>query len=166
MWAEVHKEVTCEGKISLQLQMIGMDFEVAPKNEFEKLFPDVHMVGCDFHWRQALNRNLATRGCTKFFNCNLQFQDIVSKCIALAYVPVEELFEFAMLIEQDWDKHEDQMTDEASDWLLYFMRTYVGELNVRTGRRKSPKFKHTSWSKYREVLDGDSTTSNKAEAWN
>ena len=58
------------------------------------------------------------------------------------------------------------MTATTAEWLLYFNTTYVGNLNSRTGRRKQPKFCHTSWNKYNEVLDSESTTSNKAEAWN
>jgi hypothetical protein len=58
------------------------------------------------------------------------------------------------------------MSDEAAEWISYFMATYVGKLNCRTGRRKPPKFAHASWNKYREVLEDDSQTNNKAEAWN
>lgn len=166
MWSAVHQALTNDGQILLRLECVGMDFEVAPRSEFEALFPGVLVVGCFFHWRQAVNRNLATKGCTRFFNENLHFQDIVAMCIGLAFVPLDQIIEFTMLIEQEWDKFEEEMCDEAADWITYFMRTYVGEINARTGRRKSPMFAHQTWSKYREILAGESTTSNRAEAWN
>ena len=166
MWTELHKELTNGGKVPLSVTSVGMDYEVAPKKEFDKVFPDVHMSGCFFHWRQALNRQLSKKGCTRFHNENLAFQEIVAKCIALAYVPPDEIHEYSWLIEESWEKVEESMTHEAAEWLLYFNTTYVGNLNSRTGRRKQPKFCHTSWNKYNEVLDSESTTSNKAEAWN
>ena len=166
MWAQIHEELTCNGQIALELQSIGMDFEVGPKVEFDKLFADIHMSGCFFHWRQALNRQLGKKGCLVFYNANAHFQDSVAKCISLAYVPVKDVVEYAGLIEQEWELYEEEMTEEAAEWMNYFFDTYVGKINPRTGRRKSPKFAHKSWNKYAEVMNDEDTTSNKAEAWN
>ena len=166
MWAQIHEELTSHGQISLELESIGMDFEVAPKVEFDKVFEDVHMSGCFFHWRQALNRQLGKKGCQVFYNANVQFQDIVAKAVSLAYVPLEDVVEYAELIEQEWDECEEEMSDEAYAWLSYFLDTYVGRKNPRTGKRKTPKFSHKSWNKYAEIMNNQDTTSNKAEAWN
>jgi hypothetical protein len=137
MWSAVHQALTNDGQILLRLECVGIDFEVAPSSEFEALFPGVLVMGCFIHWHQAVNRNLATKECTNFFNENIHFQDIVAMCIGLAFVPLDQIIEFTMLIEQEWDKFEEEMCDEATDWITYFMRTYVGEINARTGRQKS-----------------------------
>ena len=166
MWAQIHEELTSHGQIVLELESIGLDFEVGPKVEFDKLFPDVHMSGCFFHWRQALNRQLGKKGCQAFYNANAQYQDIVSKCISLAYVPLDDVREYAALIEEEWDTVEEEMSDEACEWLRYFMETYVGRINPRTGKRKAPKFAHKSWNKFAEIMNDQDSTSNKAEGWN
>ena len=166
MWAQIHEELTNHGQIALQVESVGMDFEVAPKVEFDKVFPDIHMTGCFFHWRQALNRQLGKKGCQVFHNGNLHFQDVVAKSISLAYVPVGDVVEYAALVQAEWDKWEEEMTDEAYEWFKYFMDTYVGRINPRTGRRKAPKFAHKSWNKYQEIMDDQATTSNRAEGWN
>jgi hypothetical protein len=79
-----------------------MDFKGGLKNEFDKLFPDVHMTGCNFHWCQDLNNQLGLgkKGCTKFYNVNLDFQDIVANCIVLAYVPLDQNYNYMILIEE------------------------------------------------------------------
>ena len=166
MWAQIHEELTSHNQIALELESIGLDFEVGPKVEFDKVFPDVHMSGCFFHWRQALNRQLGKKGCQVFYNCNTHFQDIVAKSISLAYVPVGDVLEYAGLIEQEWDQWEDEMTDEAADWVRYFFDTYVGKTNPRTGKRKAPKFAHLSWNKFAKIMNDEDTTSYKAEGWN
>jgi hypothetical protein len=56
-----------------------------------------------------------------FYNANAQFQDSVAKCISLAYVPVKDVVEYAVLIEQEWDLFEEQMTEEAAEWMNYFL---------------------------------------------
>ena len=79
---------------------------------------------------------------------------------------MEDVVEYAALVQAEWDKWEEEMTDEAYEWFKYFMDTYVGRINPRTGRRKAPKFAHKSWNKYQEIMDDQATTSNRAEGWN
>ena len=100
------------------------------------------------------------------YNESIAFCEFVTKCVALALVPLDDIPEYFLLAEQYFESIEDDLPDEASDFFNYFTRTYVGKRTTRSGIRKKPLFAHASWNKYAEILSGAQTTSNRAEAYN
>ena len=54
---------------------------------------------------------------------------------------------------------------ELIKYFEYLGKTYIGDINPRTGRRRCPTFPHYVWSKYNAVLAGRFRTSNAAEQW-
>jgi hypothetical protein len=115
LWKETHKTLTHDGKTQLGLETIGMDFENAPKTQFDLVFPDVQMSGCFFHYRQCLVRQLGKKSCLKFYNQSILIQELVLKFIALAHVPPDSIFGYVQIIEGLLDKIEEDLTPEAED---------------------------------------------------
>ena len=64
------------------------------------------------------------------------------------------------------NKHDNtKIPIELIKYFEYLEKTYIGEVNPRTGRRQPPTFPHHIWSKYKAVLAGRFRTSNSAEQW-
>lgn len=172
MWGAVYEELAGADQSSCSPASISMDFEIAPANEFKTYFPEAEISGCFFHWRKALLDQIGKKGCKSFFNRNVEFQALVTKCVAVSLVPVAKVPEYFSLVEEDFDNIEDDLEEGACDWFNYFSRTFVGRKQrvthkiVKSGSRKSPIFAHSVWNKYTQFLEGRPTTTNKAEAFN
>jgi hypothetical protein len=150
-----------------------MDLEIAPANAFREFAPNSKVVGCFFHWRKALNDQISKKGCKRFYNQSLLFQDLVTKCVAMALVPISKIHEYFSIVEEEFDDLEDELEDEAVDWFTYFSRTFIGrrqrvehKFNRSGGIRKQPLFAHDIWNKFSEFSEGPTTTNNQAEAFN
>ena len=167
MWAAVQQELTSAGLEEFAgPESIGMDFEVAPAKEFKELFQGTKVSGCYFHWRKSLLDQIGKKGCKAFFNRSLEFQDLVNKCVAMAFVPVEKIHEYFILVEYQFSDAEDDLEEGAVDWFNYFTRTFVGKKLTRSGGRKPPLFQHDLWNKFHEFSLGLPATTNQAEAFN
>lgn len=172
MWSAIFSDLDAGG-FAHRPATIGMDFELAPTIALKEFSPTTKVVGCYFHWRKALNDQIAKKGCKRFFNQSLEFQELVSHCVAMAFVPIPKVNQYFALVEEEFDKLEDDLEDEAIDWFTYFSRTFVGrrqrvehKFNKSGGIRKQPMFAHEVWNKFEEFSEGKATTNNQAEAFN
>ena len=164
MWGAVHQEVTSMNLNDYSPATILMDFEIAPATEFKTFFPEAEVSGCFFHWRKALLDQIGKKGCKAFFNQNMVFQDLVTKCVAIALVPVDKVPDYFSLVEDEFDNIEDDLEEEACTWFEYFSKTFVGKKQrmphkiIKSGSRKSPLFAHSVWNKFTQFLEGRPTT--------
>ena len=172
MWGAIFGELDAQDA-SYRPASIGMDLEMAPANTFKDFSPNSKIIGCFFHWRKCLNDQISKKGCKKFYNQSLPFQDLVTKCVAMALVPISKIHAYFSLVEEELDELEDELQDEAIDWFTYFSRTFIGrrqrvehKVNKSGGIRKQPLFAHEIWNKYEEFKEGKTTTNNQAEAFN
>ena len=147
-----------------------MDMEAASANAFRMVYGgegEIKITYCYFHWRKALREQLGKKHCLKDVGTDEKFNKIYRFICALAFVPPEDVVAVVeTVIEPLLDDHEDQMSVEASDWCDYFLQTYVGVVNPRTGRRKQAKISPSRWSQFYSLLEELPHTTNAVEGFN
>jgi len=100
------------------------------------------LIGCLFHFAQAVWRQVQSKGLTRKYNEDESFRLTVKKLIALSFVPLDQVI-------PGFDLICDQFDDDADDLLDYFEKTWIGEKG-RRGNFFSPflrNFKYTLLSK-------------------
>ena len=155
------------------LQTIITDYESAMFNSLLEYFPDQDHLGCSFHFRKAVWKNMCERGLQSFFYQNADFNELLYKLYALAYIPTEHVIrvweeQIHPFVEQMYANDEDWMENKPAlaDFGSYFTRTWIGVKSGRAGNRRRPMFPLESWNMYEATLEDGPTTNNTLESWN
>jgi hypothetical protein len=69
------------------------DFEKAVLNTMEKAFPSANVRGCNFHHKQAIRRNIQTKGLQVLLNNSTKFMYFVKMLYGLSFVPPDKVTE-------------------------------------------------------------------------
>ena len=175
-------------------EVVIVDLETAPINMYRHHWPKVIIEACEFHVKKAMKEQMGKKGCLVTYNNNTKVQYAITMFKMLMYMPAEEIVElyetiveplFRKLSMPDTDfvddpddpdmddvdvffnnKHDNtKLPIEIVKYTEYLEKTYIGEINPRTGRRRCPTFPHHVWSKYNALLAGRFRTSNSAEQW-
>lgn len=77
--------ITCNNKYDIKANTITLDFEQGLKSSVKKVFPDVHIVWCLFHYKQALRKQLSTLGLFKS-EYKLQTEEVLKICGKFTFV--------------------------------------------------------------------------------
>ena len=153
-----------------KLERIVLDFERACFANFAKEFPEADLVGCEFHWKQCLYRNLQTTGLIPLYNQDQDFQFYMKLIYSLAYVPIDRIGDaYDTVVLRFLEDHEDDENfvegkEDIAEYESYIERTWIGK--KRNGNRRPPLFNYQTWSKYESILDGKATTNNSSEGFN
>ena len=67
------------------------DFEKAPRNAFTYLFPEMKMIGCWFHFTQAIWKKTQILGLGKLYKTKEIYADWLRKLMALPLLPQSEI---------------------------------------------------------------------------
>ena len=67
------------------------DFEKAPRNAFMYLFPEMKMIGCWFHFTQAIWKKTQILGLGKLYKTEEIYADWLRKLMALPLLPQSEI---------------------------------------------------------------------------
>jgi len=153
-----------------------VDFETAVHTAFKKLFPTSAIIGCIFHMRQAVHRQLGHKGVGALYNDSETFQEAVALFYSLAFVPEADVENvFYDVIMPFWDQHLESWEEEfgAGECVEnvgnYMETTYVVH-KTRKGTRPA-MFPISTWNKHSALVAeiGDSPlllTNNSLEAFN
>lgn len=183
MWDTVLQKLNMDGS-SYQPQRVVVDFEAAVIKCLRNRLPGVSVVGCSFHFRNAIWKKLQDLGLAAFFNQDLDFQEWIRMIYSLSFVPLDKVVQYydsvimdkmyAMTSEgepstDDGDGGSDEkgawfeVYDEIVVFVEYMDRTWIGRKHPPTrgntiqkdGRRK-PLYVHELWNQVEEemVLDG------------
>ena len=87
---------------------------------FEKRQLKTFVIGCLFHFSQAIWRQVRSKGLITKYNQDERFRLNLKKLIALAFVPLGDVTTAFELIA-------DQFDEDADDLLGYFEKTWIGE---------------------------------------
>ena len=162
---------------------VHLDFELAEHNAFKEKYPSAAVAGCDFHFKQALKKNIKKFGLGQVYNTDSDLQVFFRKLWALSMVPPEDIVKNWNIIQQsapEWDEDlEDNGAAEALNHgvLLmknYFTKTFVGEEATKTRsnsndgvvKRKPPRFSHSLWNHASRYKNMQEVTSNQSESYN
>ena len=159
---------------TIKLDTVVTDFEPAMYNALMEIYPDIDHVGCQYHFRAAIWKNVMDKGLQSFFYKNPQFQEFIYTLYALAYVPVDDVIrvydEFIgpMVVqyleeEEDWASRVTQINNFGN----YFINTWIGTRNkTKSGSRRRPLFPLEMWNQHDECLADGISTNNALESFN
>ena len=115
---------------------IVIDFELAMVNAVRAVFPDTKQLGCQFHFRSAIWKNVGLKHLQSFFYTNVDFQELIYKLYALAYIPTDDLYEVykeqivsiitRKLAEKTGDPEWQVLEEEINQFGTYFLNTWIG----------------------------------------
>ena len=145
---------------------IAIDFEQAVIRASRNVFPNVAIQGCVFYWKKNLFSHVGKKGCLRLFYEEENFQIGLDLIYTLCFVPPGDiLFAWETVVEIHFDKHFKD-DENVEDFLSYFVGTYIGEKNNRTGNRKDPMFPVSMWNIHGRIVQGQPATNNAVESWN
>lgn len=166
VWAELKDAVDAGQSLMTSPEVIMMDFELAEMNACAEIYPQANIIGCNFHFMQNIQRNVAQKGAKKQFNESPMFQKLVDYMCALVYVPSDKVLEaWEAVIEPYLSRNQEYITEEMDAFIDYFVETYLGKVG-RNGRRGQPRIKINRWNKFEYALRAVPCTNNGAEAFN
>ena len=139
-------------------QVVHMDFEKAMIKELDRAFPDVRIIGCNFHFNQCLYRRIQSDG--PLHEKYLQDQDFalgVRMFAALAFVPWQaNRWAFSVLLESPFVRNNRTI---LRSFINYFESTWVG-------RSLNPaRFDARLWDAHEATVAGIARTNNHVEGW-
>ena len=68
-----------------------MDYELSLWKSFPKIYPDVQIRGCSFHWTQAVWRRIQLLGLQQQYINDIATHDFCRKLMALPFLPAEHI---------------------------------------------------------------------------
>lgn len=72
------------------LQM-NLDFEMAAINATKSVYPTSKIQLCNFHLKQSVLRNLASKGMKERYETELKFSTEIRQLMAIAYLPEDQV---------------------------------------------------------------------------
>ncbi|CAF1004601.1 unnamed protein product [Brachionus calyciflorus] len=142
---------------------ISCDFELAIINSIESVFPETDILGCFFHLKKSIWRQIQNYGLVNEYN-DMSNEDnnirLYAKMIAcLAFVPCRVVITAFGLIKE-------RTPNKMKDLISYFEEYYIG----KPGRgknpiRKQPRFDIRLWNCYERTKLGLPRTNNNLEGW-
>jgi hypothetical protein len=163
---------------SVLVNSIHMDFEKGLMSAFSSTFPGVGISGCEFHWKSCLWKRIAADGLMMVYNNSIKMKQLVRYIWSLAYLPNTEIIRAweSILVkvkdvlydmeENIFNNTDENFSKELESFIKYMDSTWIGERNPRTMLWKKPAYPHEQWSKYEELLGGESRTNNITEGYN
>jgi len=154
--------------------LVRCDFEKSLLSAIRQVYPRSKIMGCEIHWKRALQRKAQKFNISGFLSRNARGQYLMRVIWAMAFVPESDLIKV-------WDNFvggvvdgilddeslEEDLTGKLHSWLEYVTRTYIGELDPVTMRRKNPVVPIPVWSKFDHIMAGEEDlTNNAAENFN
>ncbi|KAF9754353.1 hypothetical protein NGRA_3361, partial [Nosema granulosis] len=140
--------------LDIKLKILVIDFEVAIKNAFRTIFPNVTIKHCLFHFGQAIWRKISSLGLSIFYRQDNLFRFDVRKSLALVFIRHERIPLIYNLIKEEIMVKDYYVIEEnglmINKFFIYFEETY---LNMRD----------LPWCAFESVLNETPLTTNICE---
>lgn len=128
-------------------ERVVLDFEVAVIQALNFLFPLVKIIGCNYHFNQCIWRKVQDIGMVTDYTHDYEVRLNVRMCSALAHLPLDQVDEGWLLIQENTPNHE-----KLSKFYDYFVEQWLENSII-------PK---DMWNCYGERH----RTNNAVEGWN
>lgn len=152
------KLLTCTFGQCLMLTHVVIDFENGLISAIQKLFPNIQIQGCFFHFKQCIYRKLQKFGLKQEYDTDCDFANKVKLLEALAFLPVNHVHRgFDIILEQT------NFPPKMQKLIDYFEETWVGRMERRA--RKKPRFQIEIWNCYHSIIENMHITNNIVEGW-
>jgi hypothetical protein len=131
---------------------IIIDFEDAMIEALKEVLPETKIIGCMFHYTQAIIRNVQKNGLKTTYDGNPLLRSLVRRLIALAFLPEDKVFVACQTIVNSIIEN-NLFTNEMKSFLEYFTATWIND---------GAKFPISLWNQYKRTTRTDAV----AEGWN
>ncbi|KAL8610282.1 hypothetical protein ACOMHN_062014 [Nucella lapillus] len=131
---------------------VRTDFEQAIIMSVRLEFPRARVVGCLFHFCQALWKKVKALGGVVQYKEDEETRKYIRRCAALAFVPIERLDEAWLEIQAGVE--DEPLTTAFSD---YFVTTWLDDVDSR--------FPRSVWNHKDNLSTGNMRTNNSLESW-
>ena len=163
------------------MEVAHLDFELAESKAMKEVYPSNQVVGCDFHWKQALQKKFKKNHLLEVYNNDVDVQVWYRKIWSLSMVPHEDIIKTFEKIRDSVPLYEEEDDDDGTgaqlnrrfqDYLHYLEKTWIGLPTNKTRaateekKRKKPRFSWDSWNHRADLLEGKEVTSNQSESYN
>lgn len=126
MYEEVFKYL--RDKFHLQPKSLTTDFELASRNAFKKVFPDILLKGCHFHFTQSLIKKVKYLELGEYYNSNKDLNLIIKYYMNLCFIEISEMEEYLGIIEIEIEKIRDgTIKERMNEFKDYFRTTWMSE---------------------------------------
>ena len=101
------------------------DFERAPRNVFSHYFPEINIIGCWFHFTQAIWKKTQLLGLASRYKTDKVFANWLRKLMALPLLPESDILGAFSLLQQEIFYHneiEDQLIKKLK---VYYKKTWI-----------------------------------------
>jgi hypothetical protein len=148
---------------------VTSDFEKGVLSTLGSVFPHPGIKGCNFHQKQAIRRNIQSKGLLTLLNHSTKFSYLVKMMYGLAFVLPHRITDIFDGIIMDYvDSHKDcegfiEYAEEVEAFIAYFQRTWTGLIAGRNRTRRHPMFDISTWNQYEDVLADRKITNNNCE---
>ncbi|KAG0440468.1 hypothetical protein DMUE_1726 [Dictyocoela muelleri] len=130
------KEVLLQKNIEFSPNTVQIDFEYAAYNAIKRVFPNINIKGCFFHFGQAIWRKVVDLGLKTMFNEDVNFKECVQTITSLALVPIE-------FIDESWRIIKEMLINNT--WQSDLLFLYIEETWLVNNR---PLFDRQIWSQH------------------
>lgn len=144
------KDIANNFQLNFEPRIFHLDFEAAAISSIQDIFPNSRIIGCLFHFCQAIWRKVQNLGLTRSYRQNSDFNKLVRRLCAL---PLAR----EMHIEDLWLNHihaEAPAIPHVNELLDYYVRTWLDEDHAM--------FPRAIWNQFDNL--GPRTT-NHLEGW-
>lgn len=140
-----------ENGIDFNPRKVMIDFESAMYNALRRVFIDVEIIGCYFHFGQAIWRKLCALGLKRLYNTCTRFERAVSYISSLPLVPLNSIDQAFIYIKSLFPTRDALVIEFFS----YIEHTWIN--------RENPLFDRIVWNHFDNLND---RTNNFAEGFN
>lgn len=125
--------------LNFRPQFAHTDFEKAIINSIKNKIQPERVIGCYFHYSQAIMKKINDVGLKSKYSTNPKFKIYVKMWMALAFLPQDQIKPTAKELIQ-LGKNSDLIDDNFQKFIDYHQRTWSGESSL---------FKTEDWSVYK-----------------
>ncbi|KAH7705955.1 hypothetical protein AAVH_26827 [Aphelenchoides avenae] len=151
---------------------ITCDFETAPRNVMQELFPNARIVRCQFHLAQVLIKHIQRDGLMDVYR-HAEVRPLLRSLWALAFLPPGDVVEAYEGIVNDLlnelirrDVIPQAYVQRLQEFLYnYFEKNYIRRFNALDALVE-PRFPIATWNVHVAVLEDGARTNNSQEGWN
>ena len=113
-----------ELNIPFNIKEVISDFELNIHKAVDEILPWIFILGCLFHFANAIKKNVDKRGFKSLYDTNSEFRNFVKRVTALSSLPLDDLQEgFQVLTDI---KCTDETLEDPKAVLLAYVET-LGE---------------------------------------
>ncbi|CAF1116793.1 unnamed protein product [Brachionus calyciflorus] len=149
--------------VKIEPLTVSCDFELAIINAIETVFSETDILGCFFHLKKSIWRQIQSNGLASDYNDMTKVDNnirLYAKMIAcLAFVPCDFVITAFGLIKQ-------KSPNKMKDLISYFEEYYIGKPGRgKNPTRKQPRFDIKLWNCFDRTKQGLPRTNNNLEGW-